>query len=250
MAFVAQPAASTSSREAPMPRSLPAMLTLACTLLAAGQGSATDAGSGGPTIGSRSARIDLRATDGPQAGAFAAAGVPDSPVQGTAVGAYCVNVFESISFGPTCSEYDAAASAARGFTDASTTHGGLGRLFAEGSALHSTTAQAAFQIAVWRIANDAGGRYAAGSGAASLATADPAGALGRAMHWLNALPGAIQGYGLTALESRESQDPPAAVPAPSTYVLLAAGLLSIGFMARRRTAHQQQQRWANSSATI
>ncbi|MDE2094291.1 MAG: PEP-CTERM sorting domain-containing protein, partial [Burkholderiales bacterium] len=64
--------------------------------------------------------------------------------------------------------------------------------------------------------------------------------LALATSWLNALPGVTRSpYDLSVLESSAHQDQVTAVPEPSTFVLMATGLLGIGLVSRRRTLQQR-----------
>lgn len=70
--------------------------------------------------------------------------------------------------------------------------------------------------------------------------ADASAATGFTSPWLNELSGADQRYKLMAFASPIDENQATTVPEPSTYVLMAAGLLGIGFIARRRTTQQER----------
>ena len=147
---------------------------------------------------------------------------------------YCVDLFQTISFGTTYPEYTfvgAGHTFANGdaYTD-------LSRLYARAGVVNNALTEAAFQIAVWEIAYETdAGPYNVGGGAASFSggTAAPA-ALALANTWVTTL--GATGPIINVLESREHQDVifPTPVPEPETYALFMAGLAAVGFMSRRR----------------
>jgi hypothetical protein len=104
------------------------------------------------------------------------------------------------------------------------------------------------QIAIWEIAYETTGLYDLSAGAAMFTggTAESSGALSLATSWLNKLAGVTDGSTLGVLESHSVQSQVAhqdlvfttAVPEPSTYALMAAGLMCVGFVARRRSSKQ------------
>ncbi len=224
-----------------MSRSLPTALALACTLFAAGQASAADVRFSNFTNGYETVNIDVTAAEGHRTGSVAAGGLLATLDGSASFTTYCVDVFESIYFNQTYSEYNTVAGTAHAYanSDANTD---IGKLFAEGNTLDSATRQAAFQIAIWEIVYETGNAYDLGAGSAKFfgGSAASSGALTLATNWLGALSGVKQGVNLTVLESRGHQDQVTPVPEPSTYVLMAAGLLGIGFIARRRTTQRER----------
>ena len=143
-----------------MSRSLFGALALVCMLLAAGQARAA-------AITPPEGSADEFTTP---------AGLLASSEGSTSPATYCAHVFQSISFGPPCSDYTANTGVAAGFTSP----------------------------------------------------------------WLNEPSFADPGYKLTAFASPSNEDQVTTLPEPSTYVLMAAGLLGMGFIARNRTTHRER----------
>ena len=224
-----------------MSRFLITPLALAATLLVAAPAHAAAVNFSGFANGSQTVTLSLSApnaaiTETVQAGGFLA-----TLNGGPSFTTYCVDVYQFLGFGTTYTDYNVVPGAAHAFAN---THAAtdIGKLYAEGNAVNSATAQAAFQIAVWEIAYETSSVYDLASGSAKFygGTADTSGALTLATSWLNALPGVTRSpYNLSVLESSGHQDQVTAVPEPSTYLLMAAGLLGIGFVTRRRTLRQR-----------
>lgn len=148
--------------------------------------------------------------------------------------AYCVDLYQNISFGPTYTDYFFAG-LGHVFTNLNA-YADLSRLYATAGLVNDAIEEAAFQIAVWEIAYEAtGSPYNLSGGVASFAggTAATSGALTLATTWLTNL--ASGGPTITVMDSREHQDIIfAPIPEPETYALFMAGLAAVGFMARRR----------------
>lgn len=224
-----------------MSRFLIAPLALACTLLGAAQANAADVRFNGFANGQETVHLSLT-TPNTAINEFVYAGGFSATLDGgPSFTTYCIDVYHLLSFGTTYSDYSVVPGTAHVFAN-TLANTDIGKLYAEGNAVNDATAQAAFQIAVWEIAYETGGAYDLGSGSAKFygGTADTSGALTLAASWLNALPGVTRSpYSLSVLESGIHQDQVTAVPEPSTYLLMAGGLLGIGFMARRRTLQQR-----------
>ncbi len=94
--------------------------------------------------------------------------------------------------------------------------------------------RSALQLAVWNITLDSDNTL--DSGDFKLLT-DVNGAKTLANQWLTAASASFTPYvQVTRLFSKTEQDLVIVVPEPSTYALMMAGLLGIGFVARRRQA--------------
>jgi hypothetical protein len=149
---------------------------------------------------------------------------------------YCVDLYQTISFGaPPYHDYTLVG-LSHLFTN-SNAYTDLSRLYARAGVVNNSVTEAAFQIAVWEIAYEATGvAYNLASGAATFVggTALSSGALTLATTWLTSLAGT--GPIISVLEGREHQDVifPTPVPEPETYALFMAGLATVGFMSRRR----------------
>lgn len=151
--------------------------------------------------------------------------------------AYCVDLFQHISFGVTYTDYNPFGTS-HAFANGNA-YNDLGRLYATAGVVDNSIKEAAFQIAVWEIAYETKpGAYNLGDGVATFlgGSAASSGALALASTWLGGLTNG--GHpSIVVTESREHQDMIyAPVPEPETYVLFMAGLAAMGFVARRRRA--------------
>lgn len=147
---------------------------------------------------------------------------------------YCVDLYQTISFGVLYSDY-APVGAAHAFAN-SDAYADLGRLYASAGVIADAVHEAAFQIAVWEIAYETDSTYGLGNGVATFAggSADPA-ALVLASSWLAGLGSGGLHPSIGALDSHAHQDVVyAPVPEASTVMLMLTGLLGMGAVARRR----------------
>lgn len=228
-----------------MTRSLIAPIALACTLLFAAQAHADNVAFSGYANGSQSVNIQLASPNvatslSSNAGGFSAT-LNGSPSFTT----YCIDLYEYISFNHTFNDYHLVAGSAHAFANSHAV-ADIGKLYAENNVIGNATAQAAFQIAIWEIAYETTGLYSLGGGTAKFSggTAATSGALTMASNWLGALSTTTNNaYTVNVLESighpgHQDQVFATPVPEPSTYALMAGGLLCVGFFARRRAARQ------------
>lgn len=159
--------------------------------------------------------------------------------------AYCIDLFQTISFGTLYSDYtttslaaDAQITAARKGEIAQLFHGFYT------TSLTSSTNSAAFQLALWEIVfetgstlNVDGGDLANRGVTHAKSPTTPAGVVLLADTWLGGLGSFSTDLGgFTTYRSPEHQDQISyrPVPEPPTWALVFAGLGTLGFMARRR----------------
>jgi hypothetical protein len=160
--------------------------------------------------------------------------------------AYCIDIFQTISFGTLYSDYTTTSLAADAQITAAR-KGEISQLFHGfyATSLTSSTKSAAFQLALWKILLETGPTLSVDGGdlanrgvlyAKSPNT--PAGVVSLADTWLGGLgsfPTDLDGF--TVYLSPEHQDQISyrgAVPLPPTWALIFAGLTTLAFMARRR----------------
>ena len=147
---------------------------------------------------------------------------------------YCVDLYQSLAFNTPYSSYTNVLGSAYAFTNPNA-DADLGKLFTAFGSVSTTssTNSAAFQTAVWEIAYETSGTYSLSAGNARFSGDASATAL--ATTWLANL-GTLDTVNLHVLSSRERQDVvfSAAVPEPSTYALMGAGLAAMAFVGRRR----------------
>ena len=159
--------------------------------------------------------------------------------------AYCIDLFQTISFGTLYSDYtttslaaDAQITAARKGEIAQLFHG----FYA--SSLTSSTKTAAFQLALWEILYETGpalnvdGGDLANRGVNYAKNPNtPAGVVSQADTWLASLGSFSTDLGgFTTYRSTEHQDQISyrEVPEPPSWALIFVGLTTLAFMVRRR----------------
>jgi len=152
---------------------------------------------------------------------------------GTTFETYCVDLYQTLSFGTTYNDYTNVGS---GHVFANShAYADLGRLYGVAGSILDAVHEAAFQMAVWEIAYETSGTYGLGTGAATFSAS--AGATTLATGWLASIANAPAGPAIGVFESRSHQDVIyAPVPEPETYLMMVIGLAGMTAMTRRRKA--------------
>jgi hypothetical protein len=216
-------------------------VVLACLALGALQAKADTLKFSDFTHGSQTVNFSLKAPNVKASDHVYAGGLSAVLNNSESFTAYCVDLYQPVDF-KTYGGYSPVKAADYSFANKSA-HADLGKLFSAGHVVNNATKQAAFQIAVWEIVYETSGKYDLGKGAATFngGSADKSGALKLASGWLGNL-GGTSDVQLTVFAHNKYQDMVMArpVPEPSTYALMAGGLMALGFVSRRRAKQRKE----------
>ena len=212
-------------------------LAAALALVAAAWGPAAHAADvtfSGFAHGSETVTFAVSSPNAPAGFTVSAGGFSTSVNGGASFVSYCVDLYQTISFGSTYNDYSAGPHT---FANANAL-ADISRLYGLAGAVNTSVLEAAFQIAVWEIAYEqTGTAYNVASGAATFAggSAASSGALTQATTWLGMLANASPVPGVGVLNSPGHQDVIfAPVPEPSTVMLMLSGLAGVAALSRRR----------------
>jgi len=213
-------------------------LALACAL-AAGAAQAETVVFTGFAHGSQTVNYSLAAPNVVKTGSTAAGGFNTTLNGGPSFVTYCIDLYQNIAFNTAYPEYLPPGDDLV-FVANADAYDDLSRLYAIAGTVDTSVEEAAFQIAAWEIAYEAGAYdLAAGTASFTGGTAATSGALLLAQGWLDGLDAA--GPNVYVLQSSLHQDVITTIPEPETYALLMAGLAAVGFVARRRQRPQPDQ---------
>ena len=227
-----------------MSRSFFKPIALACLTLGTVQAHADSVDFLGFANGSKTVNYKLTAPNVAKNSSASAGGFSTVLNGGPSFTSYCVDLYESISFAdPAYTNYNEVDGSTHFTGLHAAADADIGKLFSAGHLVNNAKTQAAFQIAIWEIAYETSGSYNLSTGTAQFSggTAASSGALTLATSWLGSLGAntmdvkVLESLSIRNIKGHQDVVFAQAVPEPSTYALMAAGLMSIGFVARRRS---------------
>lgn len=159
-------------------------------------------------------------------------------INGQSFVTYCIDLYQTISFGTTYTDYSPVSPLTAAFFTNPNGLNAISRFLAEGHGIGNSIDSAAFQVAIWELMYETSGTYDVRSTSLAKGSAFFSGSsevLDRAQSWISVLDAATTPF--SVYQSRTAQDIVVTpVPEPETYALMAAGLGALGWVARRRKA--------------